>query len=339
MIFNALGLESKALEVIEVANEKQLGEAIARGRESGLRLVPFGAGTNLVLGEHLDCIVLAMRVRGIRLQKDGSWFLLSAAAGEDWHGLVRFAVAQGAFGLENLALIPGTVGAAPVQNIGAYGVELCESFESLEAIHRESGEHRIFTRSECAFGYRTSLFKRGVENPWIIWRVTLRLQSTSAPRTVYRDLATELERLGIPPHRATPIGVMEAVVRVRRRKLPDVRRIRNVGSFFKNPVVAPEVVEALRRKMPDLVAWPAQAPSQAPSQTKLSAAQLIDRAGLKDMALAGARVWHRQPLVLVNEQAKTRNELLRLAAHVQAEVLRRWGVRLEIEPDCYPPLA
>ncbi|MCY4277916.1 MAG: UDP-N-acetylmuramate dehydrogenase [Gammaproteobacteria bacterium] len=334
MVFNALGLESQAREVIEVANEKQLGEAIARGRENGLRLVTFGAGTNLVLGEHIDCMVLLMRARGISLEKDGSSFLLSAAAGEDWHGLVRFALVQGAFGLENLALIPGTVGAAPVQNIGAYGVELCDLFESLEAVHRESGERRTFTRSECAFGYRTSLFKRGVENPWIIWRVTLRLQSTPAERTAYKDLAQELEGLGTAAECATPVDVMEAVVRVRRRKLPDMRRIRNVGSFFKNPVVALEVVEALRWKMPDLVAWPAQAPSQA----KLSAAQLIDRAGLKGMALAGARVWRRQPLVLINEQAKTRSEFLRLAAHVQAEVHRRWSVNLEIEPDCYPSL-
>ena len=331
---NALRLACEAHEVIEVANVVALEQAIEKCRRSGRQIVTFGDGTNVVLGEYLDCIVLLMRARGWSLRKEGGSHLLTAAAGERWHDLVRFALAQGAFGLENLALIPGRVGAAPIQNIGAYGLEFSEVFDSLEAIHRETGERRRFSRDECGFGYRTSLFKRAAENPWIIWQVTLRLERGRAPRIDYKDLVRELDALGIEAQSAMPVDVAEAVVRVRKRKLPDPLRMPNAGSFFKNPIVSLEAANALRARMPDLVAWP----MGEDSALKISAAQLIDRAGLKGVAMAGARVWTRQPLVLVNENAQTAREFLQLAEHVRATVQERWGVKLEFEPDFYPSL-
>lgn len=318
----------------EITDEADLTAAIAEGQGTGRQLVTLGSGTNIVLGEYLDAIVLLMRTRGVSLTVDGDARLLTAAAGEHWHDLVRFCLASGAFGIENLALIPGRVGAAPIQNIGAYGLELSDVFESLEAFHRDTGERKRFDREACGFGYRSSLFKRGADNPWIIWQVTLALRGSAAPRNDYRDLARELKRLGFDLQSATPADIAEAVIRVRRRKLPDPRRIANVGSFFKNPIVNTETVGALRTRLADLVAWPLA----NSSDVKLSAAQLIDRAGLKRCAEGGARVWYRQPLVLVNERIQTRREFLRLAVRVQAEVQERWGVALEFEPDFLPAL-
>lgn len=327
---NALRLESGAPRVIEVTDLPGLEQALRVAQGLRLSVMVLGDGTNVVLGEHIPSVVVLIRNLGRLLERDGQDCLLTAGAGEQWHDLVRFALAQGLFGIENLALIPGRVGAAPIQNIGAYGVELSEVFERLEAIHRDTGELREFARDECAFGYRTSLFKRGAENPWIIWRVTLRLSRTPRPRTEYKDVTLELARLGL--NEPSPIDVAEAVVRVRRRKLPDPRHKPNVGSFFKNPVVPMKEAEALRQRIADLVAWP----TGDGSTCKLSAAQLIDRAGLKGLRMHGALVWPRQPLVLVNESAPDRASFLVLAEHLRAHVGKRWGVRLEYEPDFYP---
>ena len=329
---NALHLASSAHGVHRVSDARQLESVIDLGRRTSRQIITLGDGTNVVLGERLHAIVLLMRNQGCSLVEDGESRLLTAAAGENWHGVVRFALAQGAYGIENLALIPGRVGAAPIQNIGAYGLELSDVFESLEAIHRDTGEARRFRRDECAFGYRTSLFKRAAHNPWIIWQVTLRLQSRPHPRTDYRDLSLELQRLGVKADLASPIDVAEAVVRVRRRKLPDVRHTPNVGSFFKNPIIHRDKADILRQQIPDLVAWPIA----GTQQTKLSAAQLIDRAGLKGLAKGGARIWWRQPLVLINESANSRREFLQLAELVRTEVRSRWHIELEFEPDFYP---
>ena len=327
---NSLRLACVAREVMEVRDVEALVKAIEHARSLGLQLTVLGDGTNVVLGESLPNLVLLVRNRGIWLDSDAEDSLLTAAAGENWHDLVRYSLAQGLFGIENLALIPGRVGAAPIQNIGAYGVELSEVFESLEARHRETGAVKLFTRDECEFGYRRSLFKIGADNPWIIWRITLRLSRTARVRAEYKDLALELQRLGVS--KPTPIQVAEAVVRVRRRKLPDPRFVANVGSFFKNPLASEATVARLRELIPDLVAWPLH----EEKRFKLSAAQLIDRAGLKGLRMGGARVWPRQPLVLVNETASRRRSLLLLAEHVQTEVAQRWGVELEFEPDFYP---
>lgn len=327
---NALRLESKAHEVIRVSDEDSLERAMQRARELGRPLMVLGDGTNVVLGEEVPNVVALVRNSGRFIEAAGEDCLLSAAAGENWHDLVRFALAQGLFGIENLALIPGRVGAAPIQNIGAYGLELSQVFECLEARHRETGEVRTFTREECAFAYRQSRFKRGAANPWIIWRVTLRLSRNAEVRAGYKDVALELRRLGCAE--PTALDVAEAVVRVRRRKLPDPRTTPNVGSFFKNPIVSESSLARLREQIDDLVAWPLA--DQA--GFKLSAAQLIDRAGLKGLRLGGARVWPRQPLVLVNESAQSRRTFLRLAERVQADVARQWDVTLEYEPDFYP---
>ncbi len=330
---NALGLRSRASQVLEILDLPSLHEALQTARDTGRSPVVLGDGTNVVLGPQLGGPVLLMRSRGLSMHREGDACLLTAAAGENWHALVRFSLAQGLCGLENLALIPGRLGAAPIQNIGAYGVELSQVFERLEAVHRETGECRVFDRAACRFGYRTSIFKCGAANPWIIWRVTLRLNRTPRLCLHYRDVSDELERLGVSSPSA--LDVAEAVVRIRRRKLPDVRAMPNVGSFFKNPLVPRDEMQRLRARLPDLVVWPVQDGVSC----KLSAAQLIDRAGLKGIGMQGARVWFRQPLVLVNESAAERDVFLVLAERVRMLVAERWGVTLEYEPDFYPALA
>ncbi len=329
---NALRLICRAEQIIEAFDEPSLRKALRLALGSRLPLTVLGNGTNVVLGSEIEGAVVLIRSRGRSLQRDGYDCLLTAAAGENWHDLVRFSLAQGIFGLENLALIPGLVGAAPIQNIGAYGVELSEVFESLEAIHRDTGERKHFDRDACEFGYRTSVFKRGAANPWIIWRVTLRLSSQPLLRMEYRDVREELGRLGID--KPSPVDIAEAVVRVRRRKLPDPRFMPNVGSFFKNPLVSEEEADRLRRHISDLVVWP----MEQGNTYKLSAAQLIDRAGLKGLRMNGARVWFRQPLVLVNESAPERALFMTLAHHLRTVVAERWGIKLEYEPDFYPVL-
>lgn len=329
---NALRLSCRVRQLIEAFDEPSLHEALRLASRSRPPLTVFGNGTNVVLGSEIKGTVVLIRSRGRSLQRDGQDCLLTAAAGENWHDLVRFSLAQGLFGLENLALIPGLTGAAPIQNIGAYGVELSDVFESLEAIHRDTGERKHFDRDACEFGYRTSVFKRGAANPWIIWRVTLRLSSQPLLRVQYKDVREELGCLGID--KPSPVDIAEAVVRVRRRKLPDPRFTPNVGSFFKNPLVSQEEADWLRRRISDLVVWP----MEEGNTCKLSAAQLIDRAGLKGLCMNGARVWFRQPLVLVNESAQERASFMTLARHLRTVVADRWGVKLEYEPDFYPAL-
>ena len=328
---NALRLDSGAARVVEVTDLSAMQHALQLAHSLGLSVMVLGDGTNVVLGPQISSLVVLMRNPGRSLDSQGQDCLLTADAGENWHDLVRFALAQGLFGIENLALIPGRVGAAPIQNIGAYGVELSEVFVRLEAIHRDTGKLRVFDWDECEFGYRTSIFKRGADNPWIIWRVTLRLSRVPRPRTKYKDVSLELARLGLDD--PSPIDVAEAVVRVRRRKLPDPRHKPNVGSFFKNPVVSRQEAEKLRQRIADLVSWP----MGDGSTCKLSAAQLIDRAGLKGLSMQGVLVWPRQPLVLVNEGASDRASFLVMAEHLQEIVYKKWGIRLEYEPDFYPP--
>jgi UDP-N-acetylmuramate dehydrogenase len=245
-------------------------------------------------------------------------------AGEDWHALVRWTLEQGWAGLENLSLIPGTVGAAPIQNIGAYGVELCQRFDSLEATAVGSGAQRVFSLQECCFGYRESIFKRS-PGEWIITAVTLRLPRPWRGLTTYRELADELALAG----QASPSAaqVSEAVMKIRRRKLPDPRELGNVGSFFKNPVVASAEFDRLQTRFPGIAHH-----VQKDGTVKLAAAWLIEACGGKQLAVGAAAVHQQQALVLVNRGGATGAQMLALAEQIAREVMAKFGVTLEREP-------
>lgn len=322
---NTLELPSRADRVAVVSQLDELRELLAAAGGSH-PLWLLGGGSNVILKPHVAGTLVLMRMRGLSwLRTPGGHIHLTVAAGERWHDVVRFALGQGWSGLENLALIPGLAGAAPIQNIGAYGVELSDRLVSLSALGVDCGELRTFACEDCEFGYRDSRFKGADAGRYVIVSITLRLQETPELVLDYPDLRAELARMG--RSNPSPVDVAEAVIRVRRRKLPDPRVCANAGSFFKNPLVTRAHAETLARQDVGLTLW-----SQDGDRVKLSAAQLIDRCGWKGRRLGRAGVWHRQPLVLVNLGSATAADLLVLADAIRRDVAERYGVELELEP-------
>ena len=323
---NTFGLPARAARLVRVRHADQVQALIG---EAGWAVRPrlvLGGGSNLVLSADFAGTVLKVDIPGRRLLRSTqeAW-IVEAGAGENWHDFVRWTLAQGWSGLENLALIPGTVGAAPVQNIGAYGLELVDRFDSLDAIDLDSGACRCFAVHDCAFGYRDSVFKR---NPgkWLVTAVRFRLPRPWQPVTRYADVARELETRGV----ATPsaLDISDAVIAIRRRKLPDPAEIGNAGSFFKNPLVPEVQAEALRAAHPGLPVYP----GGQDGLLKLSAAWLIEQAGLKGYRDGDAGIAAQHALVLVNHGHATGAQLLAVARTVIDTVRTRFGITLEPEP-------
>ena len=333
---NTLGVRSTADRLVAIDSEDGLRRIVLEARDTGQAFLVLGGGSNVVFKRRVPGIVCLMRMRGIRVERIGpDAFAVTAAAGEGWHALVRNCLGRGLSGLENLALIPGSVGAAPLQNIGAYGVELADRFLRLQAMDTTTGEIREFDRAACGFSYRDSLFKSSEPGRHVIVEVTLRLSMRPQPVIEYPDVRVELARMGYPS--PTPVQIAEAVTRVRRRKLPDPRRVGNVGSFFKNPVVPAEVAGRLRGELPDLVAHELArgGGDDATRRFKLSAAQLIDRAGWKRARRDNIGVWPRQPLVLVNLDRASGADFVALSQEISADIRARFGVDLELEPRVF----
>jgi UDP-N-acetylmuramate dehydrogenase len=324
--FNTFGVDVCAQLFAEAHDEAQVREALALAAQRALPLLVIGGGSNLLLTKDVEALVLRMASlgRGI-LSDDDQRVVVEAEAGEPWHPFVLWTLEQGLAGLENLSLIPGTVGAAPMQNIGAYGVEIKDVFAGLTALDRETGEVRDFALEDCAFGYRDSLFKQQ-PGRWLILRVRFVLQRHSTLHLDYGPIRQRLEAQGIQA--PTALDVSRAVCEIRSEKLPDPARLGNAGSFFKNPLVMASLAERLRAEHPDLVAYPA-----ANDQVKLAAGWLIERAGWKGFRDGDAGVHERQALVLVNHGRATGSQLLSLARRIQADIVAKFGVTLEIEPN------
>ena len=321
---NTLGVRCEARRLGFVRSERELSEALSRWPDA----LVVGQRSNLVLPKRLERPVLVAAWRGLRLVWEGDDALLTAAAGESWHALVRYSLGQGLGGLENLALVPGSVGAAPIQNIGAYGVELAERLTEVRVLDRRDGRVRSLAPSACGFGYRTSLFKAQPEL-YVVLGLTLRLGPCNPLVLEYPDIRRELSRLGqSEPSRRQ---VAEAVIRIRRRKLPDPRLWGNVGSFFKNPLVSKDAAVRLAQSHPGL------ATHSALGGVKLSAAQLIDRCGWKGRRLGKVGVWPRQPLVLVNHGGGAGEDFLALGERIRQSVKERFGLWLELEPAAVKP--
>lgn len=319
---NTFGLACEASAFLSLDDPAQLPAVSALAGRYPYWLA-LGGGSNLVLGQVLEGLVLRVAFKGIRLvQARADAWIVEAAAGECWHDFVAHCVSQGWDGLENLALIPGTVGAAPVQNIGAYGVELADRFHSLSAWDVARGEAVEMSAAECRFAYRDSRFKR--EGRWIITAVRFALPRPWQPVLDYPDLrrwpTLQQEQ---PDARA----IFDAVCAIRRAKLPDPALIGNAGSFFKNPLVSGALRAQLLARFPDLVSY-----VQPDGRYKLAAGWLIDQCGWKGRALGAAAVHDRQALVLVNRGGATADDILGLAQAIQAEVAARFGVALEPEP-------
>ena len=327
LVPNTLGVRCVADDLRVARSEEELAEQLTDADRLGLPVTLIGGGSNFVLRPRLPGLALLLRLRGVAFERLGrrTW-RVTASAGETWHDLVRATLGRGIRGLENLALIPGTVGAAPVQNIGAYGRELGEVLETVTVFDRRRGAFRTLAAKECGLRYRASRFRDGDER-FAIVRLTL-LLGAAPLRCDYPDVRRELGRMGIAPAATDAVRVAEAVVRVRRRKLPDPGRIGNVGSFFKNPLVTPKQLDDIRARL-DLDAYPAP---DAPGCCKIPAARLIDAAGWKGVRQGAMQVWPRQPLVLVNRGGATGNDALALAAAIQSDVQGKYGVALELEP-------
>jgi UDP-N-acetylmuramate dehydrogenase len=330
---NTLGVSARADRLVAAHSLAQLRRVVLEANQAGQSLLILGGGSNLVMQRHFAGTVCLMKIRGLRVESlTADRFAVSAGAGERWHSLVRYCLGQGLYGLENLALIPGSVGAAPLQNIGAYGVELADRLLSLKAMDTTTGEVREFDRDACRFSYRDSLFKSIEPERYVIVEVTLQLTGRPRPVIGYPDIRLELARLGYAD--PSPVQVAEAVIKVRRRKLPDPKLVGNVGSFFKNPVVSADQVTRLGKLVAGLVARKVN--EGGTSGFKLSAAQLIDRAGWKGVRRGAVAVWSRQPLVLINVAEPPNSargvDFLALSEEIRADILGRFGVTLELEP-------
>jgi UDP-N-acetylmuramate dehydrogenase len=323
---NTFGVEARARWFCRVRSADDLAALSADPRLAGLPRLVLGGGSNLLLTRDFDGLVIKVEVPGLReLGEAGDAWHLEIGAGENWHATVDRLLSMGRPGLENLALIPGNCGAAPVQNIGAYGLELAERFDSLTAWDFSSQRLVRMTAADCGFGYRDSLFKHSLADRRLIVSVTLALPKRWCPVDGYADVARELKerRLAQTDARA----IFDAVVAIRRRKLPDPVVIGNAGSFFKNPVVSHEQYRALLERYPSLVGYP-----QPDGRVKLAAGWLIEAVGLKGATRGRAGVYEKQALVLVNRGGATGAEILALAREVQEKVAEAFGVWLDPEP-------
>jgi UDP-N-acetylmuramate dehydrogenase len=326
--FNSFGVDVEARLFAEAHSDADVREALAYAQEHDVPLLVIGGGSNLLLTADIDSLVLRMATRGIRVvSDDGGKVVIEAEAGELWHPFVQHTLVHGLSGLENLSLIPGTVGAAPMQNIGAYGVEIKDVFAGLTALDRQSGELRDFTLEECNFAYRDSVFKQE-PGRWLILRVRFSLDRTAHLHLEYGPVRQRLTEQGIDHPTATDVS--QAICSIRNEKLPDPAVLGNAGSFFKNPLVSASLVARLKVEHPDLVVY-----AQPDGQMKLAAGWLIERAGWKGFREADAGVHKLQALVLVNYGGATGLQLLDLAQRIQKDISERFHVELEMEPNRY----
>lgn len=314
--YNTFGLTQTAEQLVLLTEREQLPHLWQAAQ--GMPLLVMGEGSNVLFTAPFTGLVLVNRLKGITVTEAEDAWVLKVEGGENWHQLVCWSLAQGMPGLENLALIPGTVGASPIQNIGAYGVELAQFCQQVESFDWHSGETHVWSAADCAFGYRDSVFKRGARHHLIL-SVTLRLPKVWQPVLGYGPLA----ELG---EQATALQVCDRVCATRQAKLPDPAVLGNAGSFFKNPTVVTAQAEALKLAWPTLPVF-----ATTPGRSKLAAGWLIDKAGLKGTRVGGAGVHTEQALVLVNHGGATSDDVLRLAALVRERVEQLFGVRLEPE--------
>lgn len=324
--FNTFGLPAVAQQLVRISGDADVRRVLDHAQLGRAPKFVLGGGSNIVLTRDMPQLVLKVEVRGRRLveERDDAW-IVEAGAGENWHAFVAWTLQQGWPGLENLALIPGTVGAAPVQNIGAYGIELKDRFEALDAVDLVTGRSVTLAAPICAFGYRDSVFKHSLAGRTLITRVRFRLPRPWQPVLGYLDIERKMREAGVVAPSAQQ--VFDWVCAIRRAKLPDPALIGNAGSFFKNPVVTPEQCRDIIGRDPEVVHYPLPDGS-----VKLAAGWLIDACGWKGKAVGGAAVYEKQALVLVNRGGAIGSEVMTLARAIQESVYGRFGIRLEPEP-------
>ncbi len=323
---NSFAVEAQADQLLELESEQDLEWFTHQYRFDPSHDLILGAGSNILFAGDIDGTVVLNRITGKHIVTDSNdEVLIEACAGENWHQLVLWSLDQGLSGIENLSLIPGLAGAAPMQNIGAYGVELADTLDSVQALDLKSKELRLFKAEDCHFAYRNSRFKSSDAGRYLITRIRLRLQRNFTAKLAYAGIGEELQAMGIDVPTARQVS--EAIIQLRERKLPDPKISGNAGSFFKNPVVNITTANLLKNEFSDLPVYPLN-----DRQAKLSAAWLIESCGWKGHCMGGAAVSDQHALVLINKDNATGNELLSLAEAIRESVQHRFAIELQTEP-------
>lgn len=323
---NSFAVEARAGQLIELETEADLQSITTRFKFDTARDLVMGSGSNILFASDIDGTVLLNRIQGKRIVTDSNdEVLVEVCGGENWHQLVLWCLEQGLSGIENLSLIPGSAGAAPMQNIGAYGVELSDVLDSVQVLELESGELHGFGHKNCRFGYRNSRFKTTDAGRYLITHIYLRLQRNFVPSLAYSGLGEELKAMGI--NQPTAKQVSDAVIAIRQRKLPDPSVTGNAGSFFKNPVLERTVANLLKKDFSGLPLYPVDQDS-----CKVSAAWLIEHCGWKGRSMGRAAVSDQHALVLINKGEANGREILDLADAIRESVRDRFGIELQPEP-------
>ncbi|GAB3251351.1 UDP-N-acetylmuramate dehydrogenase [Larkinella harenae] len=325
--YNTFGLDARARYWVEIATAEQLKTLFQLSEYVSIPKLILGGGSNLLFTRDFEGLVIRMAIQGITVvREDDAHVYIKFGAGVNWHSLVMFCVDNGYAGVENLSLIPGTAGAAPMQNIGAYGVEIEQVFDHLEAVDIQTGETRIFNHADCRFGYRESVFKHELKGHYIISSITLRLNKQPVFHVEYGAIRETLASMGISEADLTIKAVSDAVVRIRQSKLPNPAEIGNAGSFFKNPEISKGQFEELKALYPGLPGYPT-----GDLTVKVPAGWLIEQCGWKGRQIGQAGVHAKQALVLVNYGGATGTELLDIAHQVQQSVAEKFGIPLNPE--------
>lgn len=324
--YNTFGIDARARYFAQFNNAEELdGLLDQRQRNAAMNTWIWGGGSNILLTQDLNGWVMKNECKGIEeVHEDREYVYVKVGAGENWHQFVQYCTLRNWAGVENLSLIPGNVGAAPIQNIGAYGVEVRDTFLDLEAFHLEDRRILTFTNSDCRFGYRDSVFKQELKGQVAILNVTFRLKKHPVFHTSYGAITQELERMGV--QQLSIQAISEAVIRIRQSKLPDPQFIGNAGSFFKNPEVSTQDFNNLREQFPAIVGYPVMG-----DRVKLAAGWMIEQCGWKGFRKGDAGCHEKQALVLVNYGHATGKELFSLSEEILASVKTKFGVTLERE--------
>lgn len=320
---NSFGIDAYCDSLFYIKTESDL-IAFLKNSKGDFKIL--GGGSNVLLTQNLSLPVLKNEIKGISVEKEGdNHVLITVGSGEIWHDFVMWAVNNNYCGLENLALIPGTVGAAPIQNIGAYGVEQNKCFESLEAVSIDTGETKIFNLDDCNFGYRNSIFKKEVKGKYFITRVKYRLSLTAELVTSYKDIQNKVKEKNTPLKSAK--GLANIIVEIREKKLPNPNIIGNGGSFFKNPVIDISLYHSILKRHPEIPSYP----TSFDDKIKIPAAWLIDKCGFRGIVNGNTGTHERQALVIVNRGNATGKEILNFSKTIQAKVHSTFGIHLEPE--------
>lgn len=323
--YNTFGIEARARYFKKFSTKDDLVEVLDREETKSQKVLILGGGSNILLTGDVEALVLKNEMDGIELvHEDDEHLYVKAGAGVNWHRFVLHCVQNNMAGVENLSLIPGNVGASPMQNIGAYGVEIKDVFHELEAMHIRERTSEKFQLKDCAFGYRESVFKNKYRGHFIITSVTYRLNKKPTFNTSYGAINQELERMGVKE--LSIAAISQAVINIRSSKLPDPQQIGNAGSFFKNPVISNEQFDVLKNEFPGIVAFPA-----SNDTTKLAAGWLIEQCGWKGYRKGDAGCYPKQALVLVNYGHAKGQEIFELSEAIIQSVQKKFGVKLERE--------